>query len=150
MPDAGPLRWSEAMLTGVAEIDRQHRVLVDSLAEARAKLTDDSFDPRFERITRDLLGYAICQFDAEERLMRERGYAAASPDAALHLAQHRGFSQKVAALRDAARRGDPGSKAALLSFLEDWLVNHIMTVDKRLGQFIRSGGEKPGPAKGEG
>jgi hemerythrin len=148
MPGSGPLQWSDAMLAGVAEIDRQHRVLVDALNEARAKLSDDSFDPLFERITRDLLGYAIRQFDAEERLMRERGYAAVAPEAALHVAQHRGFLEKVAALRDAARRGEPGSKAALLAFLEDWLANHIMTVDKRLGQFIRREGKKPGPAKG--
>ena len=52
------------------------------------------------------------------------------------MTEHRRFSERVVALRKAARMGEPGAKAALLSFLEDWLVNHIMTVDKRLGQFI--------------
>jgi hypothetical protein len=33
---------------------------------------------------------------------------------------------------------EPGSKVARLSFLEDWAVGHVMTIDKRLGQFILS------------
>jgi hemerythrin-like metal-binding protein len=137
MSTSAPIQWSDAMLTGVAEIDRQHRILVDSLSEARLKLSGDEADPAFEQITRDLLGYAIFHFDTEEQLMRRHGYDVGAPDAtAAHLAQHRGFSDRVVGLRAAARTGEPGSKAALLSFLEDWLVNHIMTIDKRLGQFI--------------
>jgi hemerythrin-like metal-binding protein len=125
------------MLTGVAAIDRQHRLLVDSLIEARTKLSGDASDPLFERITRDLLAYAIYHFDVEEQLMRRHGYDASAPDvAAIHLAQHRRFSEQGVALRDAARMGEPGWKAALLSFLEDWLVNHIMTIDNRLAQHI--------------
>jgi hemerythrin len=69
--------------------------------------------------------------------MRRHGYDAGAPDlAAARLAQHRRFSERVVALHNAARMGEPGSKAALLSFLEDWLNNHIMTIDRRLGQFI--------------
>ncbi len=125
------------MPTGVAEIDRQRRVLVDSLTEARVKLTDDANDPLFERITRDLLGFAIYHFDTEEQLMRRCGYLAASPEAgALHLTLHRQFSERVVALRTAARLGETDPKAALLALLEDWLFNHIMTEDNRLGDFI--------------
>jgi hemerythrin len=69
--------------------------------------------------------------------LRRRGYDATAPEApAIHLAPHRRFSEQVVALRAAVRLGEPGSKAALLSFLEDWLVNHVMTVDRRLAQFI--------------
>jgi hemerythrin-like metal-binding protein len=137
MRSSAPIQWNDAMLTGVAAIDRQHRILVDSLTEARVKLTDDASDPLFEQITRDLLGYAIYHFDTEEQLMRRHGYDANSPEsAALHLTQHRHFSEQVVAHRANARMGEPGSKAALLSFLEDWLVNHIMTIDKRLAKYI--------------
>lgn len=136
MRSSAPIQWNDAMLTGVAAIDRQHRILVDSLTEARVKLTDDASDPLFEQITRDLLGYAIYHFDTEEQLMKRHGYIDTSTELALHLTQHRHFSEQVVALRANARMGEPGSKAALLTFLEDWLVNHIMTIDKRLGRFI--------------
>jgi hemerythrin-like metal-binding protein len=138
MPDS--IQWNDAMLTGVAEIDAQHRILVDTLIEARTKLTGSLSDPLFEQLTRDLLAYAIYHFDTEEKLMRQHNYATAAPDdTAAHLAQHRRFSEQVVTLRTEAREGKPGSRDALLAFLQNWLVNHILTSDQRLGQFICSG-----------
>ncbi len=139
MKNSDTIEWSDALLTGVAEMDQQHRILVDTLIEARTKLTDDVSKPLFEQITRDLLAYAIYHFNTEEQLMQLHGYAAAAPaEAAGHLAAHRHFSERVVELRAAARRGEMESKTALLSFLENWLVNHIMTVDKQLAQFLGS------------
>jgi len=139
MADPDDLQWNDSMLTGIAGMDAQHRILVDTLSEARTKLTDELADPLFEQITRDLLAYAIYHFDTEEKLMQEYRYADAAPDdAAQHLAQHRYFSERVVALRAEARKGRPGSRDALLAFLQDWLVNHILSSDKRLAEFIRS------------
>jgi hemerythrin-like metal-binding protein len=130
-------QWSDTMRTGVAEIDEQHRILVDTLIEAKAKLTGGIADPLFDQITRDLLAYAIYHFDTEEGLMRLHGYATAAPEeAAAHLHQHRHFSEKVVDMRSTARAGKPGSREALVEFLQNWLVNHILTTDKRLGQFL--------------
>lgn len=138
MTKTSSIEWSNGMLTGVAEIDRQHRILVDTLIEARAKLTGDAHGPVLEQVTRDLLAYAIYHFTTEEQLMQQYGYAAAAAEETEHhLAEHRRFSDKIAALRDEARLGKPGARAALLAFLEGWLVGHILTVDKSLGQFIR-------------
>jgi hemerythrin-like metal-binding protein len=128
--------WNDAMLTGVAEIDAQHRILVDTLVEASTKLTDKASDPLFEQITRDLLAYAIYHFDTEEQLMRQHGYE--PEEAALHVGEHRGFSEQVVALRDRAHTGEPGARDALLAFLRNWLINHIMTSDQQLGRFIRA------------
>ena len=110
MNDSEPIQWSDAMLTGVTEIDRQHRILVDTLIEARAMLNGEAAGAPFERVSRDLLAYAIYHFDKEEQLMRSHGYAAAAPDAAArHLAEHRQFSERVVALRTAERLGEPGA-----------------------------------------
>lgn len=137
MPEA--IQWNDAMQTGVTEMDAQHRILVDTLAEATEKLSGEADARLFDRITRDLLAYAIYHFSTEEKLMQEHGYADAAPeDAAAHLAQHRQFSQRVVALRDEAANGRHESRDALLAFLRDWLVNHILTTDQRLGRFIRS------------
>jgi hemerythrin-like metal-binding protein len=137
MRNSEPIPWSDTMCTGVAEIDQQHHILVDTLNEANTKLTSDVADPVFDQITRDLLAYAIYHFDTEERLMRQHDYAAAAPEAAAaHLQQHRHFSEQVVALRTVARAGKPGSRDTLLAFLQDWLINHILTTDKHLGQFI--------------
>ena len=138
MSTSKKIEWSDAMLTGVAEIDSQHHILVDTLSELSTRLTENTVDPMFDRVTRDLLAYAIYHFDTEELLMQQYGYAAAAPDqAARHLAAHRGFAERVVKLRDDARTGKPGAAIALLRFLETWLVDHIMTIDRLLGDFVR-------------
>lgn len=139
MHNSAPIQWNDSLLTGVAEIDQQHRILVEILIEARTTMVRESVGPLFERITRDLLAYAIYHFDTEEQLMQQLGYAIASPEAAeAHLTQHRSFSEQVVALRTEAYLGNADAQAALLPFLENWLVNHILTTDKSLGQFICS------------
>jgi hemerythrin-like metal-binding protein len=140
-----PIEWIDALLTGVSEIDQQHRILVDTLIEARTMLSGEADGSQFERVSRDLLAYAIYHFDKEEQLMRDHGYAVAVPEAAAqHLAQHRHFSERVVALRTAEHLGEPGAGPALLAFLEAWLVNHILNTDKALGLFICA--TAPGPA----
>lgn len=137
MGETDTFAWNDSLLSGVGEMDRQHRILVNTLIEVSTKLADRENDPLFDRITQDLLAYAIYHFDTEEKLMQQHAYAAAAPDEArAHLAAHRRFAERVVALRADARAGRSGANAALLAFLKEWLVNHILTADKRLGQFI--------------
>lgn len=148
MPSSDSRRWSEVLLCGIEEMDRQHRILVDTLTEAKSSLTDEAGGRLFEQITCDLLAYALYHFETEEQLMRRSGYAAAAPEAAAsHLAQHRHFSAQIVALRAAARRGDGGNMGELLPFVEDWLANHILTTDRHLAQFI--GAAAAGRRQGE-
>src|SRR5690242_14394389 len=76
----GPTEWSDSMLTGVDEIDQQHRVLVNTLNDFAAKLAGNSDDRLFEQVTRDLLAYAIYHFETEEELIKRYGYDAAEND----------------------------------------------------------------------
>ena len=132
-----PIEWSDALLTGVAEIDAQHRFLVDTLIAADAAPVGEGGGRQAEKITRDLLAYAIYHFETEEALLRRSGYDRAEPaDADLHRQQHRGFSQRVVELRAEVRDSERSAQEALVSFLKDWLINHILTSDRRLGQFI--------------
>jgi hemerythrin len=73
------------------------------------------------------------------------GYAAAAPAAErVHLEAHRRFAERVVALRTDARAGRPGANAALLDFLKAWLVDHIMTADRSLGEFVAAHRAGPG------
>lgn len=144
MANSVPPVWTDSLLTGVAEIDLQHQVLVDILSEARGLLSGDSGAAQFERMTRDLLAYAIYHFAAEERLMQQSGYFSAAPgDYENHLARHRYFSERVVALRDEVRLGKKNVESELLSFLEAWLIHHIQSVDKALGQFVAASALAP-------
>lgn len=140
-----PIEWKDSFNTGVREIDEQHHILVNTLNAANAKMAEDVSIDFVEEITQDLLSYALYHFETEEELMQEYGYNDGSAaDAELHHQQHRSFSSKVVAVRDNLRAGIPISREDLLTFLNNWLVNHILHTDKKLGAFIaakRMGGE---------
>ncbi len=134
------LVWRDDFATGVAEIDEQHMILVHTLNEAATKLKHDTSQETLEQITQDLLSYALYHFETEEELMQQYGYAdAADADegaADQHLSQHRAFSAKVVSVRDGLKSGMRIASSDLLDFLNNWLVNHILNTDKKLGAFI--------------
>jgi hemerythrin len=134
MNEYKPMVWQDSFDTGVEEIDEQHRILVNTINEAGVTLSENSNMEVLEQITNDLLSYALYHFETEEELMHQNEYTEGDMDA--HLAQHRDFSATVVGVKDGIRSGKPISKDDLLSFLQNWLVNHILNTDKKLGAFI--------------
>ena len=131
--------WNDDLITGVAKIDEQHRILVNSINDANTRLTTNSSAEILDQISRDLLSYALYHFETEEELMQEFNYTGASAeDSDNHLRQHREFSSKVVSVREAIKAGNLISREDLLTFLNGWLINHILKTDKRLGAFILS------------
>jgi hemerythrin len=132
------LVWNDELVTGVSEIDEQHRILVNSINDVNTRLANSPLNAEIlEKITQDLLSYALYHFETEENLMREFDYAEShGEDSAVHQRQHRSFSATVVKLRDDIKLGKLIPREDLLSFLNNWLINHILNTDKRLGAFI--------------
>ena len=129
--------WNNDLVTGVAKMDEQHRILVNSINEANTRLASNFSADILNQITRDLLSYALYHFETEEELMREFSYAEGrSSDFETHQRQHRDFSNKVVEVREGIKAGNLISREDLLSFLNGWLVNHILKTDKQLAEFI--------------
>ncbi|MDD5241126.1 MAG: bacteriohemerythrin [Sulfuricella sp.] len=131
-----PIEWNDSLQTGVAIIDEQHKVLVGLLNDANTQLAGEH-GSSLEQITRDLLAYAIYHFETEQDLIKHYAYdTEAHTEAEEHLLQHRNFSKQVVALRSDLLSGKRISHEELLTFLSNWLVNHILVTDKLLAQFI--------------
>ncbi len=133
-----PIQWADTMATGFDTIDRQHHFLIDTLQEANEKLLDEDGNTQLNKVTKDLLSYAITHFETEEKLMQQYDYAAAHPEEAHnHIEQHRDFSRQVVGVCDQLRKGQEISRIELLTFLNHWLRNHVLGVDQLLGEFLR-------------
>ena len=130
------LIWNQNLMTGVPEIDEQHKILVHTLNEATEKLAPNPTLDVLASITQDLLSYALYHFETEEALMQEYGYEADKADIALHLEEHRNFSAQVVCVRNDLKAGILIPPQELLDFLNHWLVSHIMHTDRRLAAFI--------------
>lgn len=143
-----PIEWTDTMATGIGPIDKQHRYLVDTLMLANEKLLGDHDDYLLEIIIKDLLGYAITHFETEEGLMQRYGYAEAYPDEARsHIAQHRDFSRQVVAISDQLHEGRQVSDIEVLTFLNEWLRDHVLGIDRLFSAFLvqamSASGNKP-------
>lgn len=137
-----PIEWSERMVTGMAQVDVQHRYLVDTLCEANTKLLDDHDGALLTEIAKRLLNYAIMHFETEEKLMQRFGYAAAHPEVArAHIAQHREFSRQVVAVCDQLREKRHVHSVEVLKYLNEWLLHHVLGIDQLLGAFVSNAKE---------
>ena len=145
MRDSPHFKLSPPLLTGVADIDSQHSTLVNIRNEAADKLSASPSPKTADRLTRDLLAYAIYHFETEERLIHQSGYDLAEAAAtARHLKEHRQFSENIVALRAGFRHDAARAAAALLAFLDAWLPGHILHSDRQLADFINA--RRPAPA----
>ncbi|MCK9259228.1 MAG: hemerythrin family protein, partial [Azoarcus sp.] len=131
------LAWSDALLTGIDVIDRQHRGLVDMINATAARLADQS-ELSAEEV-RSLVGflkeYTEVHFSTEEALMSlcglPPGYAQA------HHHNHDRFLALVGDMADELGDDAVPDGRQLLAFLGDWLIRHIRGEDQGLARRLR-------------
>ena len=130
---------SAQLLTGVPTIDRQHRVLFDTLAELQASRGAGAGAQQLEEICRDLLAYALHHFETEEEMIERYGYDRdEGAQAQSHRAEHREFFARLMELRARLCGDTAAGHDELLALLQRWLTDHIGSADQRLGRFILS------------
>jgi len=130
------LEWTDRMAVGHPVIDAQHRELfrrfddlIEACREARGK----------ERIVA-LLGfldsYVATHFREEERLMERYGY----PGTDEHKGEHRHFTERLDALKvDLSEKGISSELVISTNqVLLNWIIQHIKSIDVRLGAFLKT------------
>lgn len=131
------LSWSQAFATGVAEIDAQHRELLEQVDRLLGAIDGD---PAALGRVLDFLGdYAVSHFEMEERLMEQHGY----PHAEAHREAHASFVRAFGRLRyDFDLDGPTEGFAELVTgWLVEWLKGHILDLDMVLGRWLTARGE---------
>ena len=137
MTGHGLINWSEDFVTGITEIDEQHRILVNCINVVNARLTQNFTAEFLDKITSDLEKYVLFHLETEEELMQRFNYAESNADdTKLHLSKHQEFNTQVNFVREGIKTGHLISREELLTFLNGWLINHILQTDKNLADFI--------------
>ena len=124
--------WSPQLEIGVPEVDAQHKQLCEYLNALHAAMREGR-QARVGELLELLRNYARNHFRTEEALfMPIEEYRAKDK----HLAQHREFEAKVDSFTHAS--GDSTTVSFdILSFLKNWLLNHIKVTDKAITPFVR-------------
>lgn len=124
--------WNATFAIGHTDIDRDHRELFELLEMARSydKIGDKEFTLK---VLKNLELYAKRHFDLEEGLLEIAGY----PGLNAHKAQHAAFTKTVAKFRSEFATGSLDGIAGVISFLQEWLTQHILVQDKAYKEYVK-------------
>lgn len=125
------LEWSPRLMVGEASIDSQHQRLVALFNELSESLHSAAPQARIAQVLSALLDYTQFHFAHEAALMKKHGF----PGQRNHLAAH---DHLVEMALEYKRRFEAGENIGvdLISFVRDWLTNHILKTDRELANFI--------------
>jgi len=124
--------WNDALSTGYRPMDADHMRLAELVNELHDNLLAGSsmtlIEAGFHRIARHTANH----FRHEERLMAESSF----PDSLNHTLAHQQLETQIADLLRQVDAGEPVFTLELVEFLRNWLLNHILSMDKKLGEHL--------------
>jgi hemerythrin len=130
------VEWQEHLAVGVLEIDIQHKLLFDKFNAFLAACEGEIAVDKVNRLFWFLEGYAVTHFNDEERLMQRLAF----PGLQIHRERHRAFAGEVGKFKERLRieGATPGLIATVKVFVTGWLNEHISTMDRAIGQFVKA------------
>ena len=128
--------WNDEMSVGVEIIDSQHKKLLEVINDLHEALGLGRGGDVTDALFQELSEYITEHFGNEEQLMREHLY----PELENHRRAHEGFTARVVKLKDEAKAQPGKVSQEALSFLWEWLIQHDVLIDKKLGSFLNERG----------
>lgn len=135
------LEWRDEWTVEVGFMDEDHRrlvALVNRLARDFGPHPAPSWEgPSLAQALDELVQAARAHFHREEEVMRTDGY----PDFDDHKADHDLLIAELSVLaRELLESRTYRLDAAALDALKDWLLGHVLDVDRRLADFLKHPG----------
>ena len=122
-------------LFGEPEIDHQHLELMHMLNELNDSVRRNDPPEDVTRLFDGLISYAEMHFAAEEQMMDKYRY----PERGMHKNEHRRLIEEAHYLKEKLARG---GELLVLQSLKDWLLAHIIHVDKPFMEYLSRHGVK--------
>ncbi|MEI6559035.1 MAG: bacteriohemerythrin [Rhodospirillaceae bacterium] len=127
------IKWDETLSIGDDLIDRDHIAIVGIINRLDDAVEHQKENEAIADILSDLSDYISYHFDHEEQIMRRHKYDETSAHIDEHATLIKGLDSLVYKFET-----DPGIVGNdTLNFLKHWLVDHIMSTDRKLGLFLR-------------
>ena len=130
------MEWSDTLSVQIWEIDEQHKKLVSCINRLHQAMLDKKGKELHKEIIDEMCTYAARHFALEEMYMHRFKYA----DWEKHQQEHELFAREAADLKARADRGGLILTVVMLSFLKDWLKNHILGTDMKYVEHFKQHG----------
>ena len=133
------ISWDDCLSLGVKRVDDQHHQMVEMANDLIEKLHQGKGEEVVRPLLSKLREYTVYHFHDEEAFMEEIGY----PERGEHQQEHERLVRRVKQFQRDIYEHRTVEPAALLSFLKEWLLDHILKMDMEIGAFVRSKEAKP-------
>jgi len=120
--------WSEMFSVRVPYIDNQHRKLIQIINNFYDALKDPEASMTIFQTLNELFHYTELHFKDEEEIMHLIQYPASKLEK--HKLAHENITEQIFKLNDQLNRGDERTLYNLESFLNNWIIKHILEMDK--------------------
>lgn len=125
--------WSDALSVDNEEIDNQHIKLIEIINKMHeANIHKKGHDTILE-ILDSLKDYTQYHFSFEEQLLKEKNY----PKVQHHHDVHENLKKQLDDYIDRIKHKKWGTSWKINTFLEDWLIVHIMKEDKQCIDYLK-------------
>ena len=139
--DSSIFDFSEKYMTGIELVDDEHRHLFEIIKETNDVINDAYLHDKYDEIMRllaELKDYTESHFHDEEELMLRINY----PHINSQKHAHSAFIEKLVNINlselDNIDDNQDEYLNELITFLLQWLSNHILGSDKKIGEYIKS------------
>jgi len=122
--------WDDSYKTGVDNIDKQHKKLVDLLNQLDENINVGGDTQLVIGLLDELVDYTKYHFSSEEKFMQEHDYDPVS--FRKHQQIHQQFVQQIKEAQENCHINPDKVTDELLDFLVQWLINHILLTDKQM------------------
>lgn len=119
--------WDPSMSVNVKMIDEQHKRIVSALDDLYQAVLSGKENEGVVKAIDDLNNYAKFHFATEEKYFDEFNYEGSEE----HKGEHEKFKVKVADFESKLNTDGGKILAELIDFLEDWIVYHVNSLDKK-------------------
>ena len=133
------MTFTSSLSVGYNAIDEQHIRWIELINAVYKSLESGSSKEKLGMVLKDLVDYTVWHFGFENKMMTEYNY----PEKDSHMKLHRDFIAEIKKLEERYNSGEDIMGVNVLEFLKNWLSDHIMKIDTKLGAYLESQGAKP-------
>ena len=132
------ITWNENYSVAVKSMDEQHKKLFGLINQLHDAMAEGKAKSIIGLVLDELLNYTKTHFTAEEKVLEKVGY----PGLPEQKKEHAVFINKIGEFKQKNQSGSLTVSIEVSQFLKDWLLNHILVVDKKYGSYLTEKGEK--------
>lgn len=136
MENNSRLIWQQRYSANIEFLDAQHKKLFSIINQNISILENKS--EKYLPVFKGLIDYLSVDFHEEHLVMMETQF----PDISKHIREHMRFTEKISQLLNDYADGDVNLGARLNNELKNWIREHALGMDLKLGEFLTSHPEK--------